>query len=62
MQLDECSVMIMRVIALRKRKDRMLNDLYNERRITWRLLKMDKTMTGDYLRMVLDNSYKREKR
>ena len=39
---------------MRKRKDRMLNDLYNERRITWRISKMDRTMIEDYLRMVSD--------
>ena len=45
-----------------KRRDRMFNNLYNERRITRRLLKMDRALTIDYLTMVSDNSYKREKR
>ena len=42
--------------------DRILNYLCYERRITWRILKMDRTMTGDYPRMFSYNSYKRENR
>ena len=42
--------MIMRVNAMRRRVDRMLNDLCNERRIMWRILEMDRTMIGHYLR------------
>ena len=44
---------------MRRRMDRMLNDLCNERRIPWRILKMDRTMIGDYLRIVLDYRYKK---
>ena len=52
-------IMMMRVNARRTRMDRMLNYLCNERRITWRIFRMDRTMIGDYLRMVSNNSYKR---
>ena len=59
MRLDDWLAMRMRVIAMRKEKDRMLDDLYNERRIIWRISKMDRTMIGEYLRMVLDYRYKK---
>ena len=59
--------MLMRVNSMRRGMDRMLKELCNERRIMWRVIRMDSMMIGVYLKIMshsneMENRYKKEKR